>query len=120
MWPWHLDYLHEQGLLDEDEGILYFYSAGLWSISEDGNIVTTKGVVAYWTDVESGELFGDYAYYADIADISVAFAESGFEDTQITVVKRDGTEFLMAASAEEERDRIFVRAIEERYGGGGN
>ena len=114
LWPWQVDFLHERQLLDEDERVLYFYSTGTWSVEAEGNVVTTKSVVSYEQDYESGELVGDYAYYEEIADIEPAFSESWLEDSVITIRKIDGTEFLLFAPSDNEQDHQLVSEIENQ------
>ena len=41
--------MRRQGLLQSNEVVLYFYSEGIWSVVEDGNMITDKRVVS-WTN----------------------------------------------------------------------
>ena len=43
-----LDFLHSEGLLGEDERILFFYADGFLSVRADGNFFTDRRAVSYW------------------------------------------------------------------------
>ena len=101
--------LLEAGVLEADEHIEFFYSAGLFSILEDGNLFTERRVVSYETT--DGELSLAAAGYDEIREIDVAYSE-GLGDSMVTVSTHDGGEFVLLVSAEEGRDREFVAQLE--------
>ncbi len=108
----HADWMVEQGLLEDQEQMLYFYSTGFLSYREDGNVVTDLSVISYWQD--EGELYGDYAYYDEISEIIPEYSESWIDDTIITIRKHDGAEFIVLASIDQDLDHRFVQAMRER------
>ena len=111
---WHVDWMLEHGMLTEDETIEHFYSAGLFSFRTDGNVVTDQSVVSYWQHQEA--TYMEYAYYEDISSIDVTYSDSTLEDTVITVMRTDGSELVLFASTEEDKDHAVVATIEARRG----
>lgn len=109
---WHIRWMREEGLLDDDETVIYFYSADLLSFRSDGNVVTDKSVISYW--MENDELYGDYAYYDQIASVEVEFTDSLLDDTVVMIRTHDGEDLVLLVSPEEETDHLFVEAIEQR------
>ena len=112
--PWHVEWMLEQGMLIEDETVVYFYGGGLLSFRIDGNIITDQAVVTYWQ--EEAETYFDYANYEEITSVDVSYGSSLFEDTTIRVIRSDGAELLLWASTDEGRDHEFVAALEARIG----
>lgn len=102
-------FLRENGLLEDDETIIYFYSDGIFSIEGEGNFFTNNSVVSY--ENQSGELYGGIAYYNEIDDIKVEFSNAFLDDTIITIIKKDGTNFMLIVPAEEGLDRVFVSSL---------
>ena len=113
---WHVDWMVEQGMLSEDEEILFFYGSGLISFRVDGSVIADQSVVTYWQD--EGETYMDYAFYEDIASIDVSYSKSAFGDTTVLVTEQDGTQLVLLASPYERKDREFVAALEARIGQG--
>jgi hypothetical protein len=101
--------LVQAGILETGEHMEFFYSAGLFSILEDGNLFTERRVVSYETS--DGELSLAAAAYDQIRGIEVDFSD-GLGDSMVTVSTHDGGEFVLLVSAEEGRDREFVAQLE--------
>jgi hypothetical protein len=104
--------LVEVGVLEPNEQIEFFYSAGLFSILEDGNLLTDKRVVTYETVEE--ELYVASSVYSEIRELDVEYSEDIFSDTAITVSTMSGDDFLLFVSAEDARDKEFVADLERR------
>lgn len=102
----NIKFLRESGLLEDDETIIYFYSDGMLSIEGEGNFFTNHSVVSY--ENQSGELYGGIAYYKEIDDIKVVYSDSFLDDTIITIIKKDGTRFMLIVPTGEGLDRVFV------------
>ena len=103
------DILIEQGFLAPEEKLLFFYSAGFFSVREEGNFFTDRQVVSY--EIIDGESHAYAADYAEIEDIDVTYGNTWLMDTEIQVRTHEGEEFLLLASAEEDRDRAFVQQL---------
>lgn len=67
--------LLENKYVSGDEEIIYFYSAGLFRIKEDGNLLTDQRVISYWQgdDEESN----DSIYLGDVTHVAVEFSKTG-------------------------------------------
>jgi hypothetical protein len=105
-------YLVEESIIEENEKIIWFYSAGLFSISEDGNIVTDRRVISYETYED--ELLLDYAYFEDISAVEIIEQGSFFVDTTISIETTDDYTFFVIASSEGGRDKFFYDEIKKR------
>jgi hypothetical protein len=103
-----IEQLREADIIDDGEEVQFFYSAGLLSILEDGNLFTDRWVISYETI--DGETSLDAAYYHEIEDIEY---EEGslIEDAVITVTLKDGDLFILLVSAESRRDKAFHREL---------
>ncbi len=104
--------LLEAGVLEPDEQIQFFYSAGFFSILEDGNLLTQKRVISYET--AGGELLVASSPYSEIRELDVAYSDSFLEDTIITISTSSGDEFILFVSTEDGRDKEFVSVLESR------
>jgi hypothetical protein len=107
----YVDTLVGAGILDPDEELEYFYSAGLFSILEDGNLFTDRRVISYET--RDGELSLAAASYDEIRDIEVQYSTNALEDSLVTVATHDGDAFPLLVSAEDGRDKEFVARLEQ-------
>ncbi|MEM7307426.1 MAG: hypothetical protein AAF682_12185 [Planctomycetota bacterium] len=106
-------WLRENGIVLEGETVLWFYSTGFVSISEDGNLFTENAVISYWE--EEGELIVQAAAFEDIAEIDPAWSDSWLEDSIFTV-RTDGDEwFELYVSAENGKDKDFFRELTLRW-----
>ncbi|HAV13075.1 MAG TPA: hypothetical protein DCX06_06235 [Opitutae bacterium] len=110
----HKEFMTELGVYTPDEEILLFYSEGIFSFKEGGQFFTDKRVVSYWEDFYDGGYEGEFAYYADIADIAVDDSDL-LGDTYVTVTRKDGVEFTFFLSPEMDLDEDFVRQLKQRW-----
>lgn len=111
---WDKKFLQRTGLLEADARLIYFYSDAFLITRNDGNGVTDRNVFSYWRDEESGGMQYRVAAYEDIEDIRVNYADGGNDNTVITVVPKNGSTFVLFASCEKQKDRLFVKAIQDR------
>ncbi len=115
---WHRSWLINQGLLEEGEETLYFYSAGWLWLSADGNLVTDRGLVSYYK--ENGEILSYRAPFEDIHRIEVQDASAWPEDTSLKVWTRDATAddewFSLIFSPEQDLDNDVVNELRRRIG----
>jgi hypothetical protein len=102
--------LVELGHLEPDEQVLFFYSAALFSIEDEGNLLTDRRVVSY--QMQEGGPWRASAPLETVAHVEVSWSQSDFEDTVITVHTSDDRSFRLIVSGEEERDRAFVEKLE--------
>lgn len=114
-----LEMLRELEILAADERIIYFYSPGVFDISEGGSFFTDRRVVAYVQSDGNDTL--EQATYADIANIDVVYSEDWLEDSLIVATRHDGTEILLSITNTERSDRrFFNRLLREWKEKGGN
>jgi len=106
--------MQRRGLLHGDSELIYFFSAASFSRRNDGNGVTSSDVFSYWRDENTGEILLKSAAYKDIEDISVKYGQSQNDYTVITVELKQGTSFVLYASREKGKDKLFVEAIRDR------
>ena len=102
--------LKRLGVLEEDEEVRYFYSAGLLSIEEDGNILTDRRVISYETFED--ELFVASVAFSDIVEIVVEEKGDYLNDTILLIRTRYEEDIYLFLSAEEEGDERFIEALE--------
>lgn len=99
-----------------NEQIRYFYSSGLLDWNEDGNLITNQRVVSY--SQLDGRQIVDEADYADIAEIRPYYSEEWLEDSTLTVIVNDGTEFDLLLSNENKLDRAAIDYVERQLADG--
>jgi len=111
---WDIKFMQRLGILHGDAKLIYFYSDAFLTTRNDGNGVTDKNVFSYWYDHESDTLLFKSVDYEDIEDISIQHAASKNGTTVITVKPKSGSTFVLYASSEKDRDKLFVKAIQDR------
>jgi len=112
VWGPSRSFLERSEIVEPGERVLYFYSQGLFSFADDGNLLTERRVISYWTDEETGQLFVENAIFSDIEDTEVEYG-NWLDPTVVTVVRRDSSRFVLALSTEEGRDKLFLRNLEK-------
>jgi hypothetical protein len=78
-------------------------------------VVTDQGVISYYPDPDTGELIVFKAAYEDIVDVQVTYSESFLEDTVVEILIGEEERFLLFASRERGRDRLFVDELLRRW-----
>ncbi len=109
--------LVEEGLVLPEENIRFFYSTGLFSILEEGNILTDERAISY--ESHQKNFYVASAHYSEIWNYNVEFSNGILADTSITVFTGDDEEFILYASPEGGGDREFVDFLQarlEKYG----
>lgn len=101
-----------EGLIDPAEDILMYYSAGLFSIREDGSILTDRRVISY-EETEDG-LWVGAAPFGDIRKVEVVEQGDLLNDTTTLVTLYDGAQFYLVLSAENDGDKRFITELEKR------
>jgi hypothetical protein len=105
--------LQEMGVTREGEKVLFFYSGAFLDIRGDGNLFTDQRVISYYDS--GGALTIDEASYDEIAEIGLAASDSWLEDSTITIIKRDGTLFVLYVSNESHGDELFHSKLMEEW-----
>jgi len=108
-----LDVLREEGLIEEDERVLFFYSDGFFSVREDGNFFTDRRAVSYWEDGD--DFYVESADYHDVESIEFAHDTSLLANSVITVERVDGSQFELIVSNEAGKDEEFFELLERTW-----
>ena len=108
----YLAYLVSEGIVAPDEKVQMFYSAGITSISGDGNLLTDKRVISY--ERINGKLSVYAAYIENISDVKIVQNGDFLNDTIIGVWTTDGGGFRLFLSVEDSGDTRFINEIKTR------
>lgn len=106
--------LVEHNIVESEEEIAYFYSAGMFSILVDGNLLTDRRVVSYFKNAE-GELEIYDLYFTDIEHVELVQQGNLLTNSvyQINAYAVD-TWFQIVLSAEAEGDKKFIAALQQK------
>jgi len=108
---WQTDFLVNEGLKDESEAIIYFYSGAVLSIEDDGQFITDKHVVSYFRNPDDGELYGGRVRYEEIMDINIKKSTSFLDDTVITISDVGQNQFELWLSTVDKKDGLFIEEL---------
>ncbi len=112
----HRDFMAELGVFSPEEELILFYSAGIFSLKEDGNFFTDQRVASYWENYEGeGGYEVESAFYSEIKHISVNYSNSEWIDSELIILREDDSDFTLYLSSELGRDRDFVSQVMERW-----
>lgn len=106
-------FLYSNGILDSGEKVDLFYSAGIRSIAEDGNLITPTRVVSYETI--NDELAVYTAAFHEIDNIEIEETGSTFSDTVVLITRTDGEGFYLLLSTENQGDQRFLDVLKRRW-----
>ena len=106
-----VQFLHQKKIISDREQILFFYSAGVFSIKEDGSLLTDQRVISYTQVPETDDILAKSARFADIEDIRIELARSSFEDTRVTVITQSGPEFDLVLPTAGHGDEHFANKL---------
>ncbi|NVJ97924.1 MAG: DUF3857 domain-containing transglutaminase family protein [Alphaproteobacteria bacterium] len=110
-----VDFMREAGVLEDGEGLELFYSAAMWGVETDGNLLTTDRVISYWLD--GVDIQTESANFNDIEKTSLQTA-GAFEDAILTVHLKSGGSFELFLSEEADGHLKFQRALNKKLAGG--
>ncbi|MFT4515982.1 MAG: hypothetical protein ACI91B_004703 [Planctomycetota bacterium] len=104
--------LQEHEVVEADERVIYYYSAGVFDHLADGHLISEDRVVWFWRDEDNAEAVETYWLdYTQIEDITVVWAESFLDDTVITFVDEDGDEIEIYVSSDDGGDRKYHKQL---------
>jgi len=98
--------------LEDGETIDVFFSAGLLSYSEDGNVVTDRRLISYFED-DAGLRALDWVEYDRISSVHVLFGGM-FEFTSIIACAGPAGKLMLYSSGAPEGDLRMIAAIRDR------
>ena len=103
--------LKAMGLLNEMEGLVFFYS----NYEEEivGSIITDQRLAHYWIDEkDSSKTEIESAYYSEIVNIVDHFQVQDFDCPYLEVTKNDGTQFRVYVDGDaEEKQQFYQTAL---------
>lgn len=108
----HVETLREHEILNEEERIELFFSEGLTSILEGGNIVTDTRVISY--EMLEEELYVYSALLSEISFVGIEEKGTSLSYSQIYVETYDGQGFYLLAPHEQAEDEQFVEVIKDK------
>lgn len=102
--------LRDNGIIEPGENLIMFYSTGLFSILEDGNVLTSQRVISYWQ--EDGELLS-YAIPINQIDQTIVVSEGTFwTDTEVHIFGKEQDDwFNLFLPAENDDDKRFLARL---------
>jgi transglutaminase-like putative cysteine protease len=111
---WDIKLMQRRGIINPGDNIEYFYSDAFLFVSDDGNGFTQRHVFSYWKD-ENDSLLKEYAEYDKIQDIQIDWKSEFGENSTVTIIREDGSQFLLFVSNMDHKDRLFVSTLKERW-----
>ena len=106
--------MQRRGIINPIDEIEYFYSDALLFIRNDGNGFTSRHVFSYWKD-EDGKVLQEQATYEQIQDIRFDRKTGESENSIVTIVRKDGSEFLLFVSNVDDKDTLFIEALKAHW-----
>jgi len=103
-----IETLIENKIINRGENIALFYSNGVFSYLEDGNLITDKRVISYWEENSKIEIVS--INLDDIKQVEVANSESIFEDS-IIYVYSNSESMTLYANTYKSRDLAFIKLL---------
>lgn len=107
-----LEFLRAEGIVEPNEQIILFYSAGLFSIREDGNLITNRRVISY-EELENQIWIGSPSF-DEIKTVSIVEPGSFFVDTIVLITLVGGESFHLYLSTEKDGDKRFLDELNKR------
>ena len=106
--------LLSEGIIDSGEKVEYFYSAGLFSIMEDGNLLTDRRVISYFRN-ELDEIEIYELYFSDIRDFELIQEGSYLSNSVYQVNSYEEDAWLVIfLSTEAGGDTRFINALRRK------
>lgn len=105
--------LRDNGIIEADEEVYYFYSRAMFSVLNEGNLFTDERVISYERD--AGELVIYSATYNEIHAIDFEKSERWLDDSVITITLWDDDWFVLVVSGERRRDVAFYQHLREQW-----
>lgn len=109
----HYKKLKKANIILAEEKIHFFYSSGLFSILEDGNLYTDKRVVSYQTIEDELEVY--QAYYDEIKNLQFMKSDEFWGSSEIKVTKKDDSWFILIVDNEYARDEKFFEQLHKLW-----
>lgn len=109
-----LQFMQQNGIVDSDDRIVYFYSDAFWSKRDDGNGFSQRHVFSYWKD-DNDRLRVETVDFKDIWDIEVEWSRDSDENTIVEVYRQNLSKVVLYVAKSGGEDRVFVRDLKARW-----
>ncbi|MAE69919.1 MAG: hypothetical protein CME06_05565 [Gemmatimonadetes bacterium] len=109
--PRHVAILKDEGVLQEGERIVLAYFGGLFSVREEGCLLTSRRLVCY-DDIEQGGAI-ESAIYSEITQIDWLSPRSWSDPASLLIFTTDGRVLTLDITANDDGGRRFLRQLEE-------
>lgn len=108
--------LRDNNIVTAQEEVTHFYSEGLFSILDGGNILTDTRVISYYRDeAEKFQIFE--INLADITDVDLVLQGDLMNDSIYEIHSIDGAWLTLLLSTEQEGDMTFINTLQSRMAG---
>lgn len=105
----YLQTLKESKIINEDEVVHFFYSDGLWSVLEDGNLFTDKRVISYETIDDKLNVYE--ATYDEITAIEFNRSNEAWSVSEIEVTTTNGGWLILWVDNGDDMDKAFLEKL---------
>lgn len=111
---YNVKYMQRHGILKSSDQIAYFYSDAFLFIHDDGNGFTQRHVFSYWRG-EDGTLKHEVAEYDEIKDVLVSWEKGWGDNSTVTIVRHDDSEFVLYVSNSNRKDWVFINGLQKNW-----
>lgn len=105
--------LEELGILRQEETVELFYAGGVWSIEEDGNLITDQRVISYWRNDE-GELRMNAVEHGEISGVEIMAQDDDASVSVLRVSLDEGDGFMLIVTTKDDGHERFIEAIRQK------
>lgn len=109
----YIQELKELEIINKDEEVYFFYSDGMFSIEEDGNLFTNKRVISYESFEDKFNIYS--ASYSEIEMIEYHKAIDWEDDSYITVTLFSGDWFTLFVGGDSNMGENFFKKLNATY-----
>lgn len=106
-------FLRSEGLIAEEEEVVYFYADGFSSIRAHGVILTDRRLVTYW-NLDSDDPYRADAPFGTIQGVRVTASRAWYENTYADITLDDGSRFTLMFAPGAGADRFFEELARRR------
>lgn len=114
LWNKEIRFLEQQELLQTNEPVRLFYSGAFLSFEDDGNFFTDRRVVSYWSD-HFGDFHSEAAFFDEIEDIDATFSKRLWGESEVRILRADGSIFILVLSNQDHADVTFVNRLKQEW-----
>ena len=108
-------FLQSEGLIEEGEEVVYFFTDGLVSRREHGVILTDRRLVTYWNLGRPDAVFAETPFEA-IRSVDVTPSTVWYQNTYSEVTLTDGSRFTVGVGPDGGGDQAFLEELARRRG----